>query len=69
MNITVLAGRVTCSVEEAASVLGIGRSLAYQLAERNELPSTKLGGRRLILVLPLLRMVGGDELVDGWRLA
>ena len=38
----------TLSVEEAANVLGIGRSLAYDLARRGELPGVlRLGHKRL----------------------
>lgn len=66
MSIRDLAGRTTCTVEEAAGVLGIGRSLAYQLADRGELPSKKLGSRRVILVLPLLRMLGCEDLFREW---
>ena len=36
--------------EEAARVLGIGRSLAYELVSRGELPSVRLGRR---IVVPL----------------
>ena len=36
------------SVEDAASTLGIGRSLAYDLARRGELPGVlRLGAKRL----------------------
>lgn len=38
----------TLSVEEAADLLGIGRSLAYSLAQRGELPGVlRLGEKRL----------------------
>ena len=38
----------TLSVEEAAKVLGIGRSLAFDLARRGELPGVlRLGQKRL----------------------
>jgi excisionase family DNA binding protein len=35
-------------VDEAAEVLGISRSLAYELVRKGELPSLRLG-RRLVL--------------------
>jgi excisionase family DNA binding protein len=35
--------RETVSVEEAAAILGIGRSLAYELADRGEIPHASLG--------------------------
>jgi excisionase family DNA binding protein len=36
------------SVDEAATVLGIGRTNVYALINRDELKSVKVGGRRLI---------------------
>jgi excisionase family DNA binding protein len=35
-------------VEEAAQLLGIGRSLAYQLIRTGRLRSIKIGSRRLV---------------------
>jgi excisionase family DNA binding protein len=40
--------RLTMSVEDAADVLGISRSLAYELVRKGELPSLRLG-RRLVV--------------------
>ena len=40
--------RLGLTVVEAAKLLGISRSLAYQLAERGELPAVRLG-RRLVV--------------------
>ncbi len=39
---------VVC-VEEAAALLGIGRTLAYQLVLAHELRSVKVGRRRLVI--------------------
>jgi len=40
----------TVTVEEAASLLGIGRNLAYLLARRGKLPGViKLGEKRLVV--------------------
>lgn len=36
------------SIEEAAELLGIGRSTAYDLVKGGELPSVKIGRRRLV---------------------
>ena len=47
------------SVEEAARRLGIGRSLAYSMANDGRLPTIRLG-RRLMVSVPALR-----ELVAG----
>ena len=40
--------RLTLTVEEAASLLGISRALAYELVGRGELPSLRLGRRVVI---------------------
>jgi excisionase family DNA binding protein len=37
-----------CSTEEAAQLLGIGRSQLFELLARSELESVKIGRRRLI---------------------
>ena len=48
-----IARRVTITVEEAASLLGIGRSAAYDAARRGQLPTRRLG-RRLFVPVPAL---------------
>jgi excisionase family DNA binding protein len=61
-----LAGRVTITVEEAAAILGIGRSAAYEAARRGQLPTRRLGRRLFVPVPALLRWLGADEPpVDG----
>lgn len=40
--------RLTLTVDEAADLLGISRSLAYELVRVGELPSLRLGRRILI---------------------
>jgi len=41
-------GRLTLKADEAAEVLGIGRTKLYQLIYAGELPSFTVGRRRLI---------------------
>jgi excisionase family DNA binding protein len=53
-----LQGRVTVSVEEAARLLGLGRSAAYEAARRGELPTRRLGRRLLVPVPALLEWLG-----------
>jgi excisionase family DNA binding protein len=48
-----LEGRLTVTIEEAARVLGLGRSAAYEAARRGEIPSRRLG-RRIVVPVPLL---------------
>ena len=40
--------RLCMSVPEAAKLLGISRNNAYELVKRGELPSIRLGKRKLI---------------------
>jgi excisionase family DNA binding protein len=40
---------VTISVEEAAALLGIGRTIAYGLVLGGQLRSVKIGRRRLVV--------------------
>lgn len=37
------------SIPQAAKALGISRHFAYQLAKKGELPTVKLGTRRLVV--------------------
>lgn len=56
-----LAGRSTCSVDEAASVLGIGRSTAFAAAHDGSLPTLRLSKRLLVPTAKLLAMLGIEE--------
>lgn len=40
--------KITVTVEEAARLLGISRSLAYEMARKGQLPTLKFG-RRLVV--------------------
>lgn len=51
----------TLSVPEAARRLGIGRTLAYELAEKGEIPAKRLGGRVVVLRAPFEKMLGVTE--------
>lgn len=44
---------VSVSVEEAARLIGVARSMFYELLARREIKSFKLGRRRLILFTDL----------------
>ncbi|MCA1844015.1 MAG: helix-turn-helix domain-containing protein [Actinobacteria bacterium] len=52
--------RLVLSVAEAAEMLGISRTLAYDLVARHELPALRLGGRIVIPRRPLERLVDGQ---------
>ena len=46
-------GLATVTVEQAAALLGLGRSAAYEAARRGEIPTRRLG-RRLVVPVPAL---------------
>jgi excisionase family DNA binding protein len=48
-----LGGRLTVTVEEAAIILGLGRSAAYEAARRGDIPTGRLG-RRIVVPVPML---------------
>ena len=41
--------KLTMSIEEAAKVLGVGRNFCYELAKTGQLPTIRLGSRRLVI--------------------
>jgi excisionase family DNA binding protein len=53
LRIDQLAGRATITIEQAAMLLGLGRTAAYDAARRGELPTRRLG-RRLLVPVPAL---------------
>ncbi len=53
LQIDQLAGRATITIEQAAQLLGLGRTAAYDAARRGELPTRRLG-RRLLVPVPAL---------------
>ena len=56
-----LCGRRTCSVTEAAQVLGIGRATAYKAAHDGSLPVLRVSTRLLVSVPRLLAMLEGEK--------
>lgn len=50
--------RGALSIPEAGERLGVGRSLAFELARRGELPTIRLGGRRVVPVHALRHLLG-----------
>ena len=49
----------TCSVEEAAKILGISRNTAYAAVQSGQLPIVKIGRRFLVPRAALERMLEG----------
>lgn len=56
-----LRSRQTCSVEEAAQALGIGRSTAYAAARDGSLPVLRISHRLLVPTAKLLAMIGVED--------
>jgi len=56
-------GRLTLTVEEASRLLGISRSLGYELARQDQLPVLRLGRRLLVPRAALEKML--DKLGKG----
>ena len=56
---TASTDRATLTIEEAAAVLGLGRSAAYEAARRGELPIIRIGRRLLVPRIALNRMLAG----------
>src|SRR5215218_5368824 len=56
----------TLTVEEAGKLLGVGRGLAYELAERGEIPAVRLGRRLVVPRARLMALLGenGDLFAD-----
>jgi excisionase family DNA binding protein len=50
--------RPTITVEEAAEILGIGRSAAYAAIHRGELAAIRIGRTLKVPTAPLLKMLG-----------
>ena len=46
-----IEARLTLSIDEVSSVLGLGRTAAYEAARRGDIPSRRLG-RRVIVPVP-----------------
>lgn len=48
-----VAGRATITVSEAAELIGVGRSAAYEAVRRGQLPTRRVG-RKLLVPVPAL---------------
>jgi excisionase family DNA binding protein len=53
--------RLTLTVEEAATLLGISRAFAYEAVTRGEVPSIRIGRRILVPKVALERLLAGDQ--------
>jgi excisionase family DNA binding protein len=53
--------RLTVTVREAAELVGISRTLAYELIARGELPHLRLGRRILVPRRAIEELLHGDQ--------
>lgn len=53
--------RAAISIEEAAQLLGLGRTAAYEAARRGEFPTRRLGRRLVVPVPALLEWLGAPR--------
>lgn len=51
----------TITVKEAAALLGISERSAYDAVHRGEIPVIRLGRRMTVPTVPILRMLGLDD--------
>lgn len=56
--------RMTLTVTEAAELLGIGRSAAYEACQRGQIPTVRIGRRILIPRSALERFLEDPAAVD-----
>ena len=56
-----LKDRLTCTVREACSATGIGKTKMHELISGGAVESAKIGRRRLVKVPSLLRLVGQES--------
>jgi excisionase family DNA binding protein len=52
--------RATLTIEETASLLGLGRTAMYEAARRGQIPSRRLGRRVLVPVPALIEWLSSD---------
>lgn len=53
--------RKTCTVPEAAKILGVSRGKAYGAAKSGEIPSIKIGKRILVPIAALEQLLNGGK--------
>ncbi|MFP5431919.1 MAG: helix-turn-helix domain-containing protein [Alphaproteobacteria bacterium] len=51
---------ITCSVDDAAKAIGIGRVTLYKYINEGRVESIRVGGRRLVKIESVKRLVGAE---------
>lgn len=57
MNTIPFAHRLTCTINEACEVTGLGRTKLYEIIGNGHLATTTVGRRRLVVVRSLLSLL------------
>jgi excisionase family DNA binding protein len=60
LSLDTVADRALITVEEAARILNLGRTAAYEAARRDEIPSRRVGRRVVVPVRALVGWLAGD---------
>jgi len=60
MVLEIERNRLACTVDEAADLLGISRSLAYDAVHRGEIRTVRLGRRLLVPLAELHKLLQAD---------
>jgi excisionase family DNA binding protein len=58
-EVSKIMSKPTCSVEDAAKVLGIGRGPAYRAVNAGEIRAVRIGGRLLVSTSALRDLLDG----------
>jgi excisionase family DNA binding protein len=58
-NMIVSVGSILCSIKDAASSLGVGRTLTYDLIKKGRLDTVKIGSRTLVKVDSIKALIDG----------
>lgn len=51
--------KLVCSVKDAATLMGVGRTFTYELIKQGRLETVKLGRRTLIKMDSITALIGG----------
>lgn len=65
MALAQLENKAVITVDQAANLLTIGRTSAYEAIRRGELPSLRIGRRLVVPVAPLMQMLGMGTTTPG----
>ncbi len=65
MNVVELQARLTVSVPEAGTLLGVGRDAAYRAAANGEIPVLRIGRTLRVPVPALLALLGAEGPAEG----